>query len=429
MGLAYLIGKNSVPQLKADLRRYNQEHLLSFFPQLTENQKRILIQEIQSIDLDLVFSLSKRLIHSTNGEVKTSDLEPLAVKNIKSFSESEVNRLSNLGYNALKEGKVAAFLVAGGQGSRLDGPFSKGTLDIGLASGKSLFELQAQRLRYLSEKVRHEIPWYIMTSPLNFSNTCDFFIDHNYFGLSRENIIFFQQKMLPVVDEQGRILMNDIHHLSLSPNGNGGCFSALELSGALKDMEKRGIEYVFFYPIDNALVRMADPLFVGYTIDTGKPISSKVVLKTQPEERVGLLVLDKGHPRVIEYSDMPENLLNSRNDNGDLVFSSANTAIHLFTLDFLKNNSRMHMVYHKAHKKIKTIDASGELRTPDKPNGYKFELFMFDLFPYAESMAALMVDRSEEFAPIKNKTGPDSPETARAMLESLYTKYQWEWLL
>lgn len=415
----------SLQEAQARLRSFGQEHLLRFFHELDGSAQERLLRQVLAIDYPLLSRLHRELVQSPPTAESLGRLEPLAAESFESLPLPERAALTTAGMRALREGKVAAFLVAGGQGTRLGHAGPKGTFSIGLPSGKSLFQLQAERLLALSRRAGKAIPWYIMTSPENHAETVAFFSERGFFGFPERDLLFFPQGELPVVDAEGRILLADKGRVSLGPNGNGGCFLALKQSGALDDMKKRGVEWVFIYSVDNALVKVADPRFVGYALQSGFPAASKAVVKAGPDEKVGVLCRRNGRPSVIEYSDLPASLRESRLPDGSLEFRAGNIAIHLFSRAFLAANAEEGLPYHVAHKKIPFVDESGKTVTPATPNAFKFELFMFDLFPRAEGMAALLVEREEEFAPVKNADGVDSPESARTLLRAQHRK----WLL
>jgi UDP-N-acetylglucosamine/UDP-N-acetylgalactosamine diphosphorylase len=407
------------PELLEKLKAFHQEHLLTYWSELTVNQQHLLKNEIESMDLALIQRLHQELVmESIPAPINESgnSITPLNGKPWDAFSIAEKAAMANTGMRAIRDGKVAAFLVAGGQGTRLGHNGPKGTLNIGLPSGKSLFELQAERLLKLGQKAGRSIPWYIMTSADNHQATTQFFEANNLFKIKQENLFFFQQDQLPVVDQNGKIILDEKHHTSQGPNGNGGCFLGLQKSGALADMKKRGIEWVFIYSVDNALVQICDPHFVGFTIASGKEAASKSVTKTSPEERVGVFCLRDGYPSVIEYSELDEEMRQARDGKGDLLFGSGNIAVHLFHLDFLEREAVAALPYHAAHKRIPYIAEGGPRIQPTAPNAWKFELFMFDLFPRSKSMAVMAVNRSDEFAPVKNRDGVDSPESARKLV-------------
>ncbi len=411
--------------LRDRLRLSGQEHLLRFADELDPAQREELAREIESIDFDLIARLHRELVLNPASTAAVEALAPLQGRDWKSFPPSGQSAMTERGRIALKEGKAAAFLVAGGQGTRLGHAGPKGTFDIGLPSGKSLFQLQAERLLKLSRDCGRMIPWYIMTSRENHDATTAFFENHGFFGLNRSDVSFFQQAELPVVDADGKILMSEKGRVSLGPNGNGGCFPALKSGGALEDMRRRGVEWVFTYGVDNALVRICDPGFLGFAIDSNLPAASKAVAKANPEERVGVFCLRDGRPSVLEYSEMTPEMCEARDARGGLLYGSANIAVHLFRRDFLETHAQASLPYHVAHKKIPHVDSEGRLLSPAAPNAYKFELFMFDLFPKAPGMAVLEVDRAEEFAPVKNPptAGVDSPATARRLILDLHRRW------
>ncbi|HKP95400.1 MAG TPA: UDPGP type 1 family protein [Fibrobacteria bacterium] len=415
--------KTRLEEARQAAARHGQTHLFRFYDGLDPVGRDALVDQILSVDFDQIARLHADLVKNQGASAPPERIEPLRTKAWEAFSLGERAALANQGMRALREGKVAAFLVAGGQGTRLghDGP--KGAFDIGLPSRKSLFQLQAERILRLSRQAGKTIPWYIMTSGENHAETTGFFKDRRFFGLSERDVFFFKQGEMPVVDAEGKILLAAKGRLSMGPNGNGGCFPALAKSGALADMKRRGIEHVFFYSVDNALVRVCDPHFVGFAMHEGMPAASKAVVKARPEEKVGVLCLRDGKPSVIEYSEMTEEMIHSKTADGRYLYDSANVAMHLFTRAFLEAYAGASLPFHPAHKKIAYVAPSGETITPAAPNAYKFELFMFDLFPMAGSMAGLLVRREEEFAPVKNKDGVDSPASARALLLELHHKW------
>jgi UDP-N-acetylglucosamine/UDP-N-acetylgalactosamine diphosphorylase len=403
--------------------RYGQEHLFRFYDELDDDGREALLSQIRSVDFAQISALHRDLVKHKGQEAASQSIEPLRAQAWEDFSVGERATLANQGMRALREGKVAAFLVAGGQGTRLGHNGPKGVFDIGLPSRKSLFQLQAERILRLSRLAGKTIPWYIMTSEENHAETTGFFKLRRFFGLSERDVFFFKQGEMPAVDAEGRILMASKGSLAMAPNGNGGCFLALAASGALEDMKRRGIEQVFFYSVDNALVRVCDPHFVGFALHMGMPAASKAVIKAQPEEKVGVLCLRDGKPSVIEYSEMTEGMIYSKTADGRYLYDSANIAMHLFTRAFLESHAGAALPFHVAHKKIPFLSPAGELIQPAQPNAFKFELFMFDLFPMAGSMAGLLVSREEEFAPVKNKEGVDSPASARNLLLELHHKW------
>jgi UDP-N-acetylglucosamine/UDP-N-acetylgalactosamine diphosphorylase len=404
------------------LRKYNQEHLIKFYNELNEAEQAVFIDEILAIDFELIQNTYNKM-NNYQAEDTKNQFKPLIAKNLKMYSDEEKAEFYNIGINALKEGKVAVYLVAGGQGTRLGHNGPKGTFNIGLPSEKSLFQLQCERLMYLSKQVKKYIPLYIMTSIENHNDTVGFFEEHNYFGYPKEMIMFFKQKTMAAINEEGKILLADKNKIAEGPNGNGGCFIALKESGALSDMRAKGVEWIFLYGIDNALVRVADPYFVGFTISSKQLGASKVVEKKYPEEKVGILCYKNDKPAIVEYSEIPETLSRETNEFGKLVYSNSNIVNHMLNLEFVESVIGKAMPLHVAHKKIGHLDEHGMDVVPDQPNGYKFEYFLFDAFEMLEDMAALEVEREEEFAPVKNGEGNDSPKTARELILNLHKNW------
>jgi UDP-N-acetylglucosamine/UDP-N-acetylgalactosamine diphosphorylase len=414
--------KDRFEETKELLKQYNQEHLLQFYHSLKEEEKQALLEEIGAIDFELIKDTYNH-IGNNDGIESTNEFSPLIAKNLKAYSEDERTNFYDIGMKALAQGKVAVFLVAGGQGTRLGHKGPKGTFDIGLPSGKSLFQLQCERLINLSNKAQKDIPLYIMTSEDNHEDTVNFFNSHDYFGYKKHMIKFFKQNTMPAINQEGKILLAQKNKIVMSPNGNGGCFIALKESGALKDMKDRGVQWIFLYGIDNALVRVADPYFIGFTICSQEQGASKVVAKKYPEEKVGILCYKNNKPAIVEYSEIPKSMTEEIDENGKLVYSNSNILNHLLKIDFIESILDKAMPLHIAHKKIEHIDENGVNIEPKEPNGYKFEYFLFDIFESLKDMAALEVEREEEFAPVKNSEGADSPKTARELILNLHKKW------
>jgi UDP-N-acetylglucosamine pyrophosphorylase len=399
---------NRFSKIQETLKEFDQSHLLTFWDKLSKSQQNQLLDDIEKANLVEISLAVEKLTSSDHP--KRESIEPVPYEVLENIPEIKLNGYEQKGMELIEKGKVAAVLLAGGQGTRLghDGP--KGTYDIGLPGHESLFELQAKRLLLLYKQTGNMIPWYIMTSPINDEETKDFFFQHNYFGYNPELITFFVQPTAPTLTPDGKLMLKTKSSLSLSPNGNGGVFSAMSLSGAIGDMENRGVKWIFMYNVDNAIIKIADPVFVGFADEKDSPIASKSVPKRNPQEKVGIFCLMDGKPSVIEYSEM------TKEESEHPEMQNAHISIHLFKLDFVKEIAGKPLPYHFAYKSIPTVDDSGKEIKPTEPNGYKLEQFYFDLFPEAESIAVLQVPREKEFAPVKNKSGEDSPETARAMI-------------
>lgn len=362
----------------------------------------------------------------------TQEMEPIeSFGSLDSASDEDKERWFKTGLTAVAEGKVAVVVLSGGQGTRLgfDGP--KGMYNIGLPSGKTLFQLQAERLLGVCALASSagcggdggapRIPWYIMTSPLNDAATRDFFASNKFFGVPESDVFFFSQGTLPCMTREGKIILESAGRVAMAPDGNGGIYPALQQKGALADMRARGVDCLHVFSIDNALVRVADPHFLGYCIENGADCGNKSVWKSEPGEKVGVVVKRGGKPCVVEYSEMDQAACERRDGAGKLVFGAGNICNHYFSRAFLEDTVLPGMadMYHVAHKKIPAADGDlGETRKPSANNGIKLESFIFDVFPLSRNMVLFEAARAEEFAPVKNAPGTatDSPDTAREMI-------------
>jgi UDP-N-acetylglucosamine/UDP-N-acetylgalactosamine diphosphorylase len=320
------------------------------------------------------------------------------------------------GRELLTQGKVAAFLVAGGQGTRLgyDGP--KGEYPVTPVRNKPLFQVFAEQLLAHGRTFGKPVPWYIMTSDINDAPTRAFFDRNKHFGLDPADVFFFQQGMMPAFSMDGQLLLAEQDSLALSPDGHGGSLRALYKSGAISDMHKRGVEHLSYFQVDNPLVHVIDPLFIGLHALTGSEMSTKTIPKASALEKVGNLVVGDGAVQVIEYSDLPESLAVQTNSDGSLRFNAGSIGIHALAVSFveqLNTGGQLKLPWHRAEKKVPFVDASGNTVKPDKPNAVKLEQFVFDAVPLAKNAMAYTTERAEEFSPVKNAEGVDSPETSR----------------
>lgn len=427
-----------VSKVRAQYERAEQAHVLTFFDELKKEEQEQLVNQLKLIDperVNRIFKKSTEKPGSDNESKKDVDLEPPPIDSLESIIQVEKNETINqkilhwnsLGLSSIKEKKVAILLLAGGQGTRLGSNDPKGCYNIGLPSQKSLFQIQAEKIVRLQDLVGGSsiIPWYVMTSGPTRKPTEEYFRKMNFFGLKGENVIFFDQGVLPALSPEGKMFLENPSKVCVAPDGNGGLYAALRSKetcsaghSVLEDLEKRGVNYIHAYCVDNCLVKVADPIFIGYCIQRRAPCGAKVVIKSKPEESVGVLALKNKQWSVVEYSEMPESVSSSRAPNGELKFKSANIANHFYTLDFLKSieSFEANLAYHVANKKIPHIDLnSKQVIKPTKPNGIKLELFIFDVFPWVDSLSLLEVDRNEEFSPLKNapNTGIDDPQTSR----------------
>ncbi len=411
-----------IDSIRKKLVHCKQEHLLAFWDQLSPAQRDPLLEQINGLDLQEISEWIPRLVLNPEASAGgPTTLEPASSYGIQPQGDElkhKYRQAIKLGEKLIAEGKVAGFVVAGGQGTRLgfDGP--KGNYPISPIKEKTLFQVFAETIAAVRDRYKAVCPWYVMTSPLNHSETVKIFESHDFYGLGRDNVIIFQQGTLPNFSFDGRILLADKASLALSPDGHGGCIKALQRSGALADMKRRGVEYLSYWQVDNPLVKLFDPLFIGLHVLDGAEMSSKAVIKNAPKEKVGNFCLVNGKINVIEYSDLPDELAEKRNPDGSLVFHLGSIAIHIINTSFIErlNSKDFSLPLHRAVKKIPHVDARGKHVEPRDPNGVKLESFIFDAVPMASHSIILDIDRAEQFAPTKNATGVDSAESCRAMM-------------
>lgn len=405
--------------LKPKLAAINQTAVLRFANQLTTDQQQKLAAQLNALKLDHLPQLVQEYVKNKPHVPLPKDIKP-----VKAYPYHPTPDLQDLysrakarGHQLLIEGKIAAFLVAGGQGTRLgyDGP--KGEFPITPITNKPLFEVFAEQLLAYSRDFGKPIPWYIMTSEVNHNPTREFFERHRYFNYNPANILFFQQGMMPAFDKStGEMLLAEKESLALSPDGHGGSLRALDQSGALADMKKRGVEHLSYFQVDNPLVHCIDPLFLGLHDLTGSEMSSKTIPKAHALEKVGNFVIGDNVLQVIEYSDLPESLARQTAPDGSLLFNAGSIAIHALRVSFierLNHGGHLKLPWHRAEKKVPYVDQNGNAVKPDQPNAIKLEQFVFDAIPLAQNAIVYTTKRDEEFSPVKNATGDDSPATCR----------------
>jgi UDP-N-acetylglucosamine/UDP-N-acetylgalactosamine diphosphorylase len=421
--------RKSLEDIKNLLKEHRQSHLLAFWDQLNQAQRRNLLSQIEELDFsqidDWVVNLVRKrpsargrinFIRQTHGGFTPAPFYSADPADVQ--QERKYNEAIQLGKKLISAGKVAALVVAGGQGTRLGFEGPKGDFPISPIKDKALFRLFAEYIAAASHKYQAKLPWYIMASTLNYREIIEIFRVNDYYGLDQDNIFIFEQGTLPDFGFDGKILLADKANIACSPDGHGGSFKALRRSGALQDMKKRGIELVSYFQVDNPLVNIFDPLFIGlHTLDKAE-MSSKALTKAHPKEKVGNFCLVDGRVTVIEYSDLSDELAQKRKPDGSLVFEMGSIAIHIINCSFVErlNTQACPLPLHRAVKIIPHIDDSGNLVEPAKPNGIKLESFVFDALPLASKSIILETLREQEFAPIKNETGVDSPETARQLM-------------
>ncbi len=415
--------KVDVAAVRSVLEAHGQGHLLAFWDRLDESQRRGLLADIASLDPDEVDIWVEQCVKNVDNSGICGEIGPAefyAAQPQDPGQQAKYADARRLGEKLISEGKVAAFVVAGGQGTRLgfDGP--KGDFPISPIHHKTLFRIFAETVLAANKKYQTSCPWYVMTSPLNHVRTVEIFENNDYFGLAKGDVVIFQQGTMPNFSFDGKILLADQGAIARSPDGHGGSLKALKTTGALEDMTRRGIEVISYWQVDNPLVNIFDPLFVGLHAMHGAEMSSKALKKSGPSEKVGNFCLLDGKLTVIEYSDLPDELAEKQNPDGSLVFELGSIAIHMINVSFVErlNEHGFALPLHRAVKKIPCIDDAGKAIDPSGPNGVKLETFIFDALPLASKSIILETIRSEEFAPVKNATGVDSAEvTHRMMIE------------
>ncbi len=393
------------------LAKYNQEQLLEFTNKIPEEKKEELYSQIATIDFEQINNLYMETKKDNN--IVNTKIEPMEYINKLKLTPDEKEKYEKLGSSIIESGEYAVATMAGGQGTRLGYNGPKGTFE--LLPGKSLFEIFCDELKKANKKYDVTIPWYIMTSRENNDATVSFFKEKNYFSYPKESIKFFTQGELPMIDTNGKILLEEKWKIKQAADGNGGIFASMNKSGVLQDMKARGVKWLFIGSIDNAILKMVDNLFLGLTCSKQKLAASKTVAKLNPGERVGVFCKKNGKPSVIEYSELPEEMAQKRDASGELFYGEAHIMCNLFNIEILDRIGKEKLPYHIAFKKADYINEAGNLIKPTEPNAYKFESFIFDAFSLLDDILIMRATREEEFAPVKNAEGTDSPETARKL--------------
>ena len=426
--------------IRSTLHAHGQEHVLAFFNQLQPAQQQSLLSQISQIDFAMLDRLIDAYVRRKPDIELPKNLRPAPYYPIDADGSPQFDhaaRYRGIGEDLIRAGKIAAFTVAGGQGTRLgwDGP--KGTYPATVVTGKPLFRIFAEQILATQRKYSRGgkppvIPWYIMTSPINDADTRAFFADNNYFGLKRNDVFFFPQGVIPSIDAAtGKLLLAEKDEIAVNPDGHGGSIKALRQSAAIDDMIARGVEHISYFQVDNPLVKCIDPLFIGLHAaapDSSAEFSSKMVPKVSADEKVGVFCQADGKTLVIEYSDLPAELSQQKDEHGRLRFIAGNIAVHLLSVAFVSrltaDAKHFALPYHRADKKVPFIDpATGRRIEPAQPNAVKLEAFVFDAIPLAKSSIVLQTSRVEEFAPIKNAHGVDSAATSHQLQSDRYGQW------
>ena len=389
----------------------NQTYIKAAMGRNSAEQNEELKKKLEKIDWTILNHIERK--ETVNERGVFAPLEAVEVSDIEAGKE----KFLKLGLDAIRAGKVGAVLLAGGQGTRLGLDKPKGTLNIGVDRELYLFEQLFRNLMDVTDQAEAYVPMYIMTSNINHDDTVNFFEEHAYFGYPKDYVKFFVQEMVPACDYEGHVYMESDTEVAMSPNGNGGWFGSMVKAGLLEDIHARGIEWINVFAVDNCLQRIADPLFIGATIDSGCESGAKVVRKAAPDEKVGVLCTEDGRPSIAEYYEMTEEMATARKENGDLLYGFGVILNYLFSEKKLEEIADANMPIHVVEKKIPHVDAEGNTIKPEQPNGYKFETLVLDMVHMMKDCIPYEVVREREFAPIKNLHGVDSLDSARELLK------------
>ncbi|KAF3702459.1 UDP-N-acetylhexosamine pyrophosphorylase-like protein 1 [Channa argus] len=429
----------SFDQVKQSLESSGQSHVLQFWPELCEEDRDSFLQELSQLDLHGLKDHCERAAKAATSPPTSLDqhIEPIPPQIIGSTKKSDKTSLANWqneGLLQISKNRVGVLLLAGGQGTRLGVQYPKGMYNVGLPSGKTLYQIQAERIHKIQELAdvkygsKCTVPWYIMTSEFTLAPTEKFFKENNFFGLKPSNIIMFEQRMIPAVTFDGKVILQGKGRIAMAPDGNGGLYQALLDNKVLEDMKMRGVEYLHVYCVDNILVKMADPVFIGFCVSKGADCGAKVVEKVCPAEPVGLVCRVRGISQVVEYSEIQPETAELRGPDGELIYTAGNICNHFFSRAFLQDVAEKYIDQLKQHvaiKKVPYVDMCGNQVKPTKPNGIKMEKFVFDVFPFSRNFVVFEVAREDEFSPLKNADGAttDSPTTARSALLAQHRRW------
>ena len=389
------------------LSALGQSHINDYLEQLGMPEQETMLRQIDTLDLSI--------LDPECADEKRGVFAPLYATTLEEIDRNR-SRYTETGLAAIRAGKVGAVLLGGGQGTRLGCEHAKGMVNIGISSELFIFECLMNNLMRVTDQAGAFVPLFIMTSAENHEETQKFFAEKNYFGYSKDHIRFFRQEQLPTLNPDGRLMFSAPGVISTAPNGNGGWYASMENTGILKELRSSPIEWLNVFAVDNVLQSIADPCFIGAVIESGNVSGAKVVAKAAPDEKVGVLCLEDGRPSIVEYYEMTEEMRTLREPDGMLSYRFGVILNYLFRVDQLEETLTCKMPLHKVFKKIRYMDENGEIICPEEPNAYKFETLALDLVKLQKNCLAYEVEREKEFAPIKNKTGVDSVDTARELL-------------
>lgn len=415
---AHMFTEQELAQARAILNANKQENLLRFIDKLDNNKKEKIIKQILNLD----FTQLNKLYEETksSAEIINKKIENIKYVDEYKLSDEAKEKYTSIGEKVIKNNQYAVVTMAGGQGTRLEHNGPKGTFKVDVnPEPKYLFQILAENLQRANKKYNVILPWYIMTSTENNEETVNFFEKHEYFGYPKENVMFFTQGNLPILLENGDLIVDKDYTIKEAADGNGCIYSAMAKAGILEDMKKKNVKWIFIGAVDNILLNMVDPILLGLTIDEKNEAASKSVAKASPKEKVGAFCKINGVPSVIEYTELPQKMAEEVDKEGELLFGEAHIMCNLFSIEALEKVSKVQLPYHVAHKKSNYMNENEEFVKVTEPNAYKFEAFIFDAFNFFDDISILRGKREMDFAPIKNKVGNDSPDTAK----ELYNNY------
>ena len=418
---AHMFTEQELAQARAILKANKQENLLRFIDKLDNNKKEKIIKQILNLD----FTQLNKLYEETksSAEIINKKIENIKYVDEYKLSDEAKERYTNIGGKIIKNNQYAVVTMAGGQGTRLEHNGPKGTFKVDVnPEPKYLFQILAENLQRANKKYNVILPWYIMTSTENNEETVNFFEKHEYFGYPKENVMFFTQGNLPILLENGDLIVDKDYTIKEAADGNGCIYSAMAKAGVLEDMKKKNVKWIFIGAVDNILLNMVDPILLGLTIDEKNEAASKSVAKASPKEKVGAFYQINGVPSVIKYTELPEKMAEEVDENGELKYGESHIMCNLYTIDAIEKISKETLMYHSAFKKNSYIDEEGKEVIPEEPNSYKFESFIFDAFEFFDDIAILRGKREDDFAPVKNKDGVDSPRTAKELYEKFWNR-------
>lgn len=404
-------------EIEQILKKYNQNNLINMMGKFSEEENNKIINQLQTIDLSKITELYKKT--KQKNDVNSKNITHIGYVDKDKLTNKEAEKYKKVGENIIKNGEYAVVTMAGGQGTRLGHKGPKGTFKIIVNNEeKYLFQIIVESLKQAEKEYNVVIPWYIMVSNENEKDTKDFLKEHKFFGYQESKVKFFVQGKMPLIDTKGQLIIDRNKLIKEASDGNGSIYNSMKKDGIIEDMKEKGIKWIFVGGVDNILLKIIDPILTGVTIKENNKIASKSVVKKDPKERVGVFCKIDGKPKVIEYTELPEEMAHQRDEKGELVFGEVNILSHLYSIDALEELADINLPYHIAFKKSNYLDENQNFIEVTEPNAYKFELFIFDAFENYQDMSILRVKREEEFAPIKNAKGSDSPETAIKLYEA-----------